>query len=297
MKYKYSIIIPHKNVPKLLSRCLDTIPERDDLEVIIVDDCSSPEIVDFDNFPGKTRKNTICIFDKSCKGAGRARNIGISKSQSEWLLFADADDYFTDNLATLLDKYVSNIETEIVYLNSQIVHENEDSIEPIRFQKLIRNYTNKRFYSEKALRYSMYTPWSRMVRRNLVDKYDIQYEEVLTGNDAMFCLNCSKYAKKIAVFEPIVYNYFQPLEGSLCTNNRTKITNIEPRYLLGTRINALYDSVDYRIKESLLEGYLLTKDEASKNEYRRVFKKYSFNYITAIFRLLVDRIARKLDII
>ncbi|MCI6862195.1 MAG: glycosyltransferase family 2 protein, partial [Prevotella sp.] len=27
----YSIIIPHKNIPQLLQRCLDSIPIRDDV--------------------------------------------------------------------------------------------------------------------------------------------------------------------------------------------------------------------------------------------------------------------------
>ena len=39
----YSVIIPHKNVPKLLARCVNSIPVRDDIEVIVIDDCSSPE--------------------------------------------------------------------------------------------------------------------------------------------------------------------------------------------------------------------------------------------------------------
>ena len=34
----YSIIIPHHNTPDLLQRLLHSIPQRDDLEVIIVDD-------------------------------------------------------------------------------------------------------------------------------------------------------------------------------------------------------------------------------------------------------------------
>ena len=48
MKFSYSIIIPHKNTPKFLQRCLDSIPQREDLEVIVVDDNSDPNIVDFD---------------------------------------------------------------------------------------------------------------------------------------------------------------------------------------------------------------------------------------------------------
>ena len=71
----YSIIIPHKNTPDLLYRCINSIPQRKDLEIIIVDDNSSENIVDFDNFPGLNRENTTVIFNKAGKGAGNARNI------------------------------------------------------------------------------------------------------------------------------------------------------------------------------------------------------------------------------
>ena len=36
----YSFIIPHYNIPELLERCLNSIPEREDVEVLVVDDCS-----------------------------------------------------------------------------------------------------------------------------------------------------------------------------------------------------------------------------------------------------------------
>ncbi len=46
--FDYSIIIPHYNIPKLLLRCVKSIPERDDVQIIVVDDCS-PENVDLIN--------------------------------------------------------------------------------------------------------------------------------------------------------------------------------------------------------------------------------------------------------
>lgn len=42
---KYSIIIPHKNIPECLERCLKTIPWRQDVQVIVVDDGSEEEAV------------------------------------------------------------------------------------------------------------------------------------------------------------------------------------------------------------------------------------------------------------
>ena len=39
---KYSIIIPHKNVPKLLMRCLNTIPSREELLAKFLGSIQSP---------------------------------------------------------------------------------------------------------------------------------------------------------------------------------------------------------------------------------------------------------------
>ena len=60
----YSIIIPHKNSTKLLQRCIDTIPYRKDIQVIIVDDNSDCNIVDFDYFPGLNEKHIEVISDR-----------------------------------------------------------------------------------------------------------------------------------------------------------------------------------------------------------------------------------------
>ena len=62
--YHYSIIIPHKNTPRLLERCLYSIPTWDEIQIIIIDDNSNSESVDFSHFPGNGRKNTEVLFTK-----------------------------------------------------------------------------------------------------------------------------------------------------------------------------------------------------------------------------------------
>ena len=101
--HKYSIVIPHYNTPKLLTRCLDTIPEREDIQVIVVDDNSSSEFVDFNNFPGKVRANVTVIFDKIGGGAGHARNQALNLADGKWVIFVDSDDFFTKNSFSVFD--------------------------------------------------------------------------------------------------------------------------------------------------------------------------------------------------
>ena len=65
----YSFIIPHHNTPDLLQRLVDSIPQRDDIEIIVVDDNS-----DYDKKANISRSDvrTIYIDKVQTKGAGRA---------------------------------------------------------------------------------------------------------------------------------------------------------------------------------------------------------------------------------
>lgn len=78
----YSIIIPHKNIPTLLRRCLDSIPKRNDVQIIVVDDNSDPGMVDFSKFPGLNETNIEVYFTKEGKGAGYAK-ISVYQKQKE----------------------------------------------------------------------------------------------------------------------------------------------------------------------------------------------------------------------
>ena len=65
----YSFIIPHKNCPVLLNRCLDSIPIRDDVQIIVVDDNS-----DVDKKPTFSRQNILkCFCEVSQRYVNKAR--------------------------------------------------------------------------------------------------------------------------------------------------------------------------------------------------------------------------------
>ena len=88
----------------MLKRCINSIPRRDDIQIIIVDDNSSSDVVDFEQFPDLDRKVDL-IFNKKQGGAGLARNKGLEIAKGDWILFADADDFFAEDAFVLFDKY------------------------------------------------------------------------------------------------------------------------------------------------------------------------------------------------
>lgn len=214
----YSIIIPHFNVPILLQRCIDSIPVRDDLEIIVVDDNSNPEIVDFDNFPGKNRTDVITVFDKKGGGAGYARNIGISKAKGHWLLFADSDDIFNDNFLFVLDKYL--------YSDYDLVYFSVNGINEVTKKKSYRNYIYDIQY-EYAKRkndlylfyYSIFQPWGKMIRSDVVRKNSIIFEEIYVSNDRMFSIKIAYYSKRICYDDSKIYTSFNRPKSLVTLND------------------------------------------------------------------------------
>lgn len=98
----YSFVIPHHNTPDLLQRLVDSIPQRDDIEIIVVDDNS-----DNDKKANICRSDVKIIYiDKAhTRGAGHARNIGMDAATGKWILFPDADDFYKPDFITVLDEY------------------------------------------------------------------------------------------------------------------------------------------------------------------------------------------------
>ena len=116
----FTFIIPHKNIPSLLQRCIDSIPQREDVHIVVVDDNSDSCQVDFSHFPGLNNPFVEVIFTKEGYGAGYARNVGLKQVQSKWVLFADADDFFTPELNVFLDKYKDST-ADVVFITNNTI--------------------------------------------------------------------------------------------------------------------------------------------------------------------------------
>ncbi len=208
-QYNYSVIIPHYNCPLLLQRCLDSIPDREDIQVIIVDDNSSKDIVDFEHFPGINRHFTQIIFNKDSHGAGHARNLALPEAKGKWLLFADADDYFTPVAWETIGAY-NDSEADIVYLNIQSVDNQTGEVLHDRGDLRIHNLkqyisTGKKEY-EYFLRFWNNSPWAKMIRNDIVTQNNIIFGETKHANDTLFSAKTAIAAKSINASVNVCYS-------------------------------------------------------------------------------------------
>lgn len=200
--FNFTIIIPHKNIPNLLQRCLDSIPVRDDLQIIIVDDNSDPNIVNFKNFPGCKKANTEVLFTKEGRGAGYARNIGLKHAKGKWILFADADDYFLNNFISFLEKFKDN-NSDLIFFNAQ--SESRTPNRTAHLNHFINLAESDQAKSELYLRYSFGEPWCKMVKKNVIEKNHIFFEETVIHNDTQFSYLVGFYSQSFSIEKDIIY--------------------------------------------------------------------------------------------
>lgn len=205
--YTFSVIIPHYNIPELLRRCLDSIPDVPEVQVIVVDDNSSPDKVDFKRFPGMERQYTQCVFDKVGGGAGHARNIGMGKAEGKWLVFADADDFFVDGAFDILESHKED-NKDIIYFKSNSVDSNtyEPSDRHVRMNQAIDDALSGAISNKKAV-LTIPSPICKMLRREYIQEKGVQYDETYASNDMMFALKATCWADDdaVAVSNEVLY--------------------------------------------------------------------------------------------
>jgi glycosyltransferase involved in cell wall biosynthesis len=203
----YSIVIPHYNLPALLRRCLGSIPQRDDIQVIVVDDGSSEESKSALKEIGNDFPNVQIVYQENL-GGGAARNKGLAEAKGKFVMFADADDYFCEKFIELVDRYATQ-DNDIVYFNANFV--DADTGKPAKqknhVDEIIKLYKKNPAKGETPLRYYFGEPWCKMVRRSIIEDNGIRFEQTKIHNDTRFSYLVGYFAKNMAVCEEPIYNY------------------------------------------------------------------------------------------
>ena len=200
----FSIIIPHRNIPALLERLINSIPVRNDLEIIVVDDCSDANAID--QLRSIERHNLTLVLNQECHGAGYARNCALPLTKGEWVLFADSDDYFNSGFNDFLNEYTDS-DADIIYFNANSV--DTDTYKPSNrvdhLHEFIEEYHKDKNKGELIMRYLFTEPWCKMVKREIIESHHIKFEETSIRNDVKYSYLVGHYAAKIIVDDRQLY--------------------------------------------------------------------------------------------
>ena len=224
----FSIIIPHKDIPDLLMRCLRSIPVSEDIQVIVVDDNSVGADTYLERYSELSRPYLEFVRTTKGGGAGYARNVGLEHAKGKWILFADADDFFVDDMSEIIYSLVDS-EADVIYFKNKAVLSDNISIRANR-----SSYLNVRIDQyladgdEWPVRFKTYVPWCKLIKRNLIVKNDIRFDELMYSNDVYFSLLTGYYSKIIEVVTRVLY-VVTARSNSLAANFCSKPGELEQR--------------------------------------------------------------------
>lgn len=259
-----SIIIPVYNAEKTIERCIISVLQQSfsDFELILINDGSQDEsekiCQTFKNFDKR-----ILYIKKENGGVSSARNKGISVARGDYITFVDSDDYIEKD-------YLQHL---MMNSNSDLVLSGFNSSEGIIYVPKATeiNELNQSEFIPQIVshEYLLYTPWSKLFKRNILVEENINFDESLRlYEDTIFVLTYLSYCRTVSVIPYSDYQYIGVWGGI----SKYTLSQLE---------------VEYRCK---VEYDVLTRLETSFNCYiDKQYRCFAINYLDNLYAKFTDR--------
>lgn len=129
---KISVIMSAYNAEKVIKRAILSIENNtyDNLEIVVVNDCSTDSTQHIVSELAKEYSNIILINHRKNKGAGESRRAGILHSTGDYVAFVDSDDEICKDYYLTLFSILEKYNADIVWSKPQGVHPGDVTATP-----------------------------------------------------------------------------------------------------------------------------------------------------------------------
>lgn len=315
-----SVIIPAYNAEKYIEKCIQSIIKQDyrDFEIIIVNDGSTDDTKAICEKYVKL-DNRIKLVNTENRGAGSARNTGISKASGRYISFIDADDYICEDYYTRMYEMLKEGDADIVEGHYKRVSGYDENIFTDTGEQ--KEYTNMEkllvLYGDDEVEYiNSVIVTNKLYRKELFNEARFPVNRIIDDEFIMYKLIYN--SKKIISTPDIMYAYVQSEESVMRASFKEKrvhdtldvydevydffkdkgndklIEKILIRYLgygieLTQKTSKSKDIGDknkvYKyIKDKFEEKAKIAKDKVNKEEYSEIKKEFYETLNIANFR-------------
>ena len=247
-----SVIIPVFNAAYYLERCLDSIVNQShrELEVILIDDCSTDNSLDvLLNYQKKDSRIKV-IRNNENMLAGVSRNKGLQQAIGDYIWFVDADDWIAmDSIERLVSVLNESTETTDVILFGHAKHgvsekgNFKERIVPHTSGVLENPFENFLKLTNGAYSYIGIYLFSRafILKYQIVFPENVYFEDILFFSKAMF------YANQVLTLSDPLYNY--NIEEHSSITQQASIKKIKDILFIYQELN------DLLIEEEVFDKY------------------------------------------
>ena len=276
-----TVIIPSFNREKTIKRAVNSVLNQTykDIEVIVVDDCSTDKTLDVLKSINDNRLKVYKLDENS--GACVARNFGIEKAKGEYIAFQDSDDEW---LPEKLEKQMIAFgkDFDVVFCAFNLIDNTYRDVYPVLTDGIVQRKTllEKSYVSTQTL----------IARRECFDKikFDPQMPRL---QDYDLVIRLSKIFSFYFLSEPLVNMYIQ--NDSISKNS---IKLIDAEYLILTKYPEdvkLYPEFKY-FNLSVFASNKLKENMKASKEFKTIFKmKPSVKKLLKYIYVAITDISRK----
>ncbi|SET12637.1 Glycosyltransferase involved in cell wall bisynthesis [Pseudobutyrivibrio sp. C4] len=216
-----SIIIPFYNTEKYIEQCIISIIHQtyEDFEAIFINDGSTDNSVKIvEEYIKKDRR--LVLYNSDCKGAGNARNYGISKALGEYIICLDSDDFFEKEL---LEKMINRIQidcAEICVCNADRYHQDtgiyeNDGYKYLDYEDFSTNKINPVKRRDDVLKIVSMVCWNKLIQRKFLIKNEIKFQDIKVCEDNIYSIKAVVKAETVSLLDEILIHHRVSHGGNL----------------------------------------------------------------------------------
>lgn len=204
---KVSVVIPVYNVEDFLGECLDSITNQtlDDIEIICVNDGSSDRSLEILN-EYASNDDRFTVVSQENGGHAVATNRGISLAKGEYLYLMDSDDILKLNALedTVKIAEEKNVDFVIFQAINYYMDKNEYKEQENYSMNKLADFVGEDVFNWRDIKEYLFsitvTPWSKIYRRDFIEKSGAKFPEGLVFDDNVFFWEVLFSAEKIAFY-------------------------------------------------------------------------------------------------
>lgn len=291
-----SVIIPAYNVEDYIARGIESVLNQtyQELEVVIVDDGSKDNTVKVIKEYEKKDKR-VKLFLKDNGGVSSARNLALEKSEGEYVIFLDSDDWIEKHT---LQHLLNMSDDENMYLVSGdcfFAYLNDNG--SIRKEKHREKHIKVKMTKKEAIlttgtgEYNLQSSCYKLYSKKIINENNIKFrEDIAHGEDGLFVfkyLNCVDGL--IYENEPLWNILERPNSATTAPYNKKWLSAIdavdemisyaETDIELGSAIKKFYVQRTIMVFMACIRN---SRSEKSDKKYLRIkLKKYKKEYLNS----------------
>lgn len=203
-----SIIIPVFNAEVFLEKCIKSIriQKNSNIEIIIVDDCSTDSSLDIIKEEMKKDNRIKLIKNDKNQLAGKTRNIGVSFATGDFIWFIDADDWLNESSIEKIINHIEekqNIDLFLLGFTEHMSTKNKYTYIPD--EKTKKEEGLSFFLQIRKGFYSM--PFVYIFNSKLLKEHNITFMENVYYEDINFIAKAIYFSHSISILPKNLYNY------------------------------------------------------------------------------------------